>query len=85
MERLNLSDLEAGNVKSSWLPRVDHPSLAVASEEERHALSRMMLSGILVAVAHGSWDVSDSWNKRFPDLEFTKIEDFVRQVWDGKP
>ena len=33
----------------------------------------------------GAWDISDEMNQLFPDYKFTPIEDFLTEVWSGKP
>jgi len=33
----------------------------------------------------GAWVVSDEWNRLLPDYNFTTVEQFIRQHWEGKP
>jgi hypothetical protein len=39
----------------------------------------------LLSSAKGAWDVSDEFNQLLPDFKFTQIEEFLAQVWEGKP
>jgi hypothetical protein len=36
-----------------------------------------------VALVRGAGVVGDELNRTFPDVETTKVEDFVRRWWDG--
>jgi hypothetical protein len=82
VERLKADDLKAGVVKSSWLPKIDHPSL---TPEEVETLAAAMTAGIVLGLSAGAFSVSDEWNKLIPDFEFTKAEDFLADFWRGKP
>lgn len=44
-----------------------------------------MLVGTLLSCAKGAWDVGDAFNQLLPKYEFLKIEDFLSEVWEGKP
>jgi hypothetical protein len=48
-----------------------------------------LLKGVLISTllssAKGAWDVSDDFNRLLPDYKFTRIEDFLAKVWEGKP
>lgn len=44
-----------------------------------------VLVGMLLSSAKGAWDISDEWNQRLPDYKFTEIEQFLGEVWKGKP
>jgi hypothetical protein len=46
---------------------------------------KTVLIGTLLSSAKGAWDVSDEMNQLFPDFKFTQIEDFLTEVWEGKP
>ncbi|EFX06278.1 hypothetical protein CMQ_6599 [Grosmannia clavigera kw1407] len=54
------------------------------SEEEADKMFETVLVGILLGCAKGAWEVSDEWNKLLPDFKFTKVVDFVADVWSGK-
>jgi hypothetical protein len=41
--------------------------------------------GMLLSSMKGAWDSSDEMNQLFPDYEFTKMEDFLTKIWEGKP
>jgi hypothetical protein len=56
-----------------------------AGENPREAISKHILSGSLLAISRGAWDVSDEWNQLLPEVKFTGIEEFLRPRWIGKP
>ncbi|KAJ4288263.1 hypothetical protein N0V88_007453 [Collariella sp. IMI 366227] len=81
IDRLKKDDLKAGVVKSSWLPKADHPSF---TPEQVKAMSEVLTAGILLGISVGAMNVSDEWNKLLPDYEFTKAEDFLAKEWRDK-
>ncbi|KAK4040021.1 hypothetical protein C8A01DRAFT_35988 [Parachaetomium inaequale] len=82
VERLQADDLNSGVVKSSWIPRPDHPSF---TPEQIEALAERLTAGILLGISVGAASVSDEWNQLLPDYKFTKAEDFLAEAWHGKP
>ena len=82
MEKVKLEDLESDNLKTSWTPEVRHPSL---TEDQIAAFSKIVLVGSLLSSAKGAWTVSDEWNKLLPDYKFKEIDEFLSEVWIGKP
>ena len=82
MERLNAGDLRAGVLRSSWLPKADHPSI---SPEEGQALAASFTAGMLMGISVGALSVSDEWNRLLPDHEFIKAERFLTEAWSSKP
>lgn len=46
---------------------------------------KTVLIGTLISSVKGAWDVSDEINKLLPDFKFTQIEEFLAEVWEGKP
>lgn len=69
----------------SWTLGTRHPSFTDDQAEQLAAALKDVLIGTLVSSAKGAWDVSDAWNRLLPDYEFTKIEMFLAEVWEGKP
>ena len=69
-------------VKSTWLPKVDHPAIPV---EQRNALAAGFLSGVLLGMSAGAFSVSDEWNRLLPDYEITRAENFLADAWREKP
>jgi hypothetical protein len=53
--------------------------------DQAQEMLKNVLIGTLISSAKGAWDVSDEFNKLLPDFEFTKIEDFLTLIWEGKP
>ncbi|KAK0662035.1 hypothetical protein QBC41DRAFT_32826 [Cercophora samala] len=82
VEKLNAEDVKAGIVKSSWLPVVDHPSL---SRTEVEAMAKGFLCGILLGISAGVLRVSNGWNRLLPDYKFTRAEELLTEIWEGKP
>ncbi|KAK3290479.1 uncharacterized protein B0H64DRAFT_412452 [Chaetomium fimeti] len=78
VETLQLDDLRAGIVNTSWLPAIDQPGAAPSDNE---ALARHILRSLLLNAADGSGTVSDEWNQIFPDYQFTKAEDFLAGIF----
>lgn len=93
VDRLSKADVEAGELKSTWIPEFSLPkrsSIDIAPVPDAGApsadfLSRMVLSGSLLSISRGAWDVSDEWNQLLPQLKLTGVEEFLRKVWEGKP
>lgn len=82
VEKLKEDDLRAGVVKASWLPKVDHPAF---TPEEAEALAAKLTAGILLGMAAGSLTAGEEWNRLLPDYESTKADEFLGEVWRGKP
>ncbi|CEN61260.1 hypothetical protein ASPCAL07922 [Aspergillus calidoustus] len=82
IERVKASDFEAGTWETSWIPRVDHPSIP---PEQVDVFSKLGVAGITLAISAGAFAVSDEWNRLLPDYEFTALEPFLRGFWEGKP
>ncbi|KAI6084913.1 NAD(P)-binding protein [Hypoxylon rubiginosum] len=83
VDKVKIEDLEAGDLKTSWGLKAVHQSVP---EDQASALLRAVSIGILLSsTSKGAWDVSDDFNQIFPDYEFTSIEDFLGEVWAGKP
>jgi hypothetical protein len=80
VEKLSTQDLKAGKIQSSWRPRVDHSSIPA---EQAEALSGKLLSGVLLAISAGAFQVSDEWNRLFPDYQFTGAEEFLSRFWQN--
>ncbi|CAD0106610.1 unnamed protein product [Aureobasidium uvarum] len=82
VEKIPIVELRDGSWKSSWSPKIDHPSIPPQKDDR---LSRIMVSGILQAISAGDLVSSNEWNRLLPDLEFAQSEKFLANVWDGKP
>ncbi|RYP70320.1 hypothetical protein DL769_005026 [Monosporascus sp. CRB-8-3] len=82
IDKVKVEDLEAGNLKTSWGLEAVHRAV---SRDQASALLKAVSIGVLLSGSKGAWDVSDEWNRLFPDYEFTRIEDFLAKTWEGKP
>lgn len=81
-DKLEVDDLKAGAVESSWLPKVDHPAIP---PEQADALAGMFLAGMSLGISCGALNVSDEFNQLFPDYNFVQPRDFLLEAWEGKP
>lgn len=73
---------DAGKLQTSWVPRIDHPAIPV---ELRESMSEEIVAGYFKAIEAGSWAVSDEWNKLLPNYRFSNAEEYLANVWQGKP
>jgi len=79
---LKEEDVRADNIQSSWAPTMEYPNLP---PEQVNQFSKVILTGSLLSGIHGSWAVSDEWNRLLPDYKFTDAEEFLSKHWAGKP
>ncbi|KAJ6000669.1 NAD(P)-binding protein [Penicillium waksmanii] len=82
VERVKAQDLQNGTWSTSWVPRIDHPSIP---REQIDAMSRIVCAGILLATHDGAYSVSDEWNRLLPSFQPTPIEKFLAESWHDKP
>ncbi|KAH8651322.1 hypothetical protein BX600DRAFT_489765 [Xylariales sp. PMI_506] len=82
VEKVNVQDLEAGNLKASWHLQAKHKSI---SDDQASAMLRVVTVGILLSSSNGAWNSSDEFNLIFPEYEFTSAEEFLTGVWKEKP
>ncbi|KAF9871389.1 NmrA-like family protein [Colletotrichum karsti] len=80
VEKLKKSDLLAGTVNASWMPKITHQSM---SPEAAEALAPVLLSGILLGFENGNFSTTDEWNKLLPEYEFTQPEEFLSKAWSA--
>jgi hypothetical protein len=81
IDKVKLEDLENGVLTASWRLEASHSSVSRDKVEE---MLKTVLIGTLVSSAKGAWDVSDEFNGLLPGFNFTQIEDFLAEVWEGK-
>jgi hypothetical protein len=82
IEKVNIDDLQAGELKTSWGLVAVHQAVP---EDQAQALLKTVCIGTLLSAAKGAWDSSDEFNQLFPDYSFTSIEAFLSKVWSDKP
>lgn len=82
VETLSTQDLKAEKIQSTWRPNVDHPSIP---PDQADALAGKLLSGVLLAISAGAFQVSDEWNRLLLDYQFTSAEEFLSRFWQDKP
>ena len=85
LDKVKLEDLEAGSLEASWTLGRRHPSFAEDRTGQLAGMLKTVLIGTLLSSAKGAWDVSDAFNRLLPDYKFTQIEEFLAEVWEGKP
>jgi hypothetical protein len=74
--------LQDGTLSSSWVPKVEHPSVPVELVE---SASKVFLAGLLLAMKENAFETSEEWNTLLPDYKFTGAEAFLKKAWAGKP
>lgn len=82
IEKLKANELEGGEWVTSWVPKLDHPSIP---PEQVDMFSRIIVAGITLAIHAGAYECSDEWNQLLPDYKFTQPEEFCSEAWRGKP
>ncbi|KAK3390029.1 hypothetical protein B0H63DRAFT_428580 [Podospora didyma] len=81
VEVVKVEDLEAGELKTSWLPHFSQPYL---TPEEALAFSKGLVIKILLGNIKAAWVVSDEWNQLLPHFKPTQLEEFLVEHWTGK-
>jgi hypothetical protein len=82
IEYVKSEDLNNGELNTSWIPRISHPTIP---EEVAKTFSREFVVQFFQAITKGSWDVSDEFNQRFPEYDFMTAEEYLAKAWEGKP
>lgn len=82
IDKVKVADLEAGILKISWMPTEGHHSF---DQEQAARIIKAAYIGILLSATKGAWDVSDDFNKLFPDFKFIQMDEFLTEHWTGKP
>ncbi|KAH8730309.1 NmrA-like family protein-like protein [Phaeosphaeriaceae sp. PMI808] len=82
VEHVRSEDIQAGVLESSWVPRLEHPTIP---EERKDELSRRFVIHFFAAMLNGSWEVGDEFNRRFPEYQFVGLEEYLTKAWEGKP
>jgi hypothetical protein len=49
------------------------------------AISGAGISSVMTGALRGTWAVSDEWNQLLPNLKMTTVDEFLRDIWEGKP
>ncbi|KAH7084723.1 NmrA-like family protein-like protein [Paraphoma chrysanthemicola] len=81
VEHVKSEDVEKGELKTSFVPVMDHPVIPL---DQREKYSAQFVREFFVAMKKGCWNVEDTWNKRFPDFKFTGVEKYLVKAWEGK-
>ena len=67
---------------TSWSLNARHHAVP---EDQASEMLKVVTIGMLLSGAKGSWDSSDEWNRIFPDYKFTQAEEYLAEIWSGKP
>lgn len=81
VETIKSVQARAGRLTATWHPKMEHPTVP---EELRESSAKIFTAKTIVSVYQGSWEVSDEWNKIYPDYKFTTIQEFLEKWWAGK-
>ena len=79
---MHIQDLENGDLNTSWGLEAVHRAVP---DDQAAGLLKAVSIGILLSSTKGAWDVSDAWADLTPDFKFTPAEEFLTNVWGGKP
>lgn len=64
----------------------NHSSAANMTQEEKEAVGKVIMRGILLSFGTGAWAVSNEWNQLVArGHRFKSHESFLRGFWKGKP
>ncbi|KAI6354673.1 hypothetical protein MCOR25_008496 [Pyricularia grisea] len=81
VDKLDMKDLEAGILKTSWRPLPDHPSVP---KDMTDAEKDFTVTRFAMAIKAEVFAASDEWNKLLPNYKFTKVKEFIRGVLDSQ-
>lgn len=77
VEYVEPEDLAKNELKTSWFPKLERPTLSKGKEDE---ISKWVCCDMLLGVQAGSWSLGREWNEIFPDHKFKSAEDFLNGV-----
>ncbi|KAM5380323.1 hypothetical protein ACJZ2D_003425 [Fusarium nematophilum] len=77
VEYAELEDLARTDLRTSWVPRLERPSLSSRDKDE---VSVWVCCDMLRGIQAGSWSIGREWNDVFPDYKVKSIEEFLRSV-----
>ncbi|KAH7389446.1 hypothetical protein DE146DRAFT_664146 [Phaeosphaeria sp. MPI-PUGE-AT-0046c] len=81
VEHVRSEDLEKGELKTSWVPRFSHPAVP---DELQEGFSKEFVVDFLLAMEKGKWAVGTEWNERFPEYNFTGLEEYLEKAWGDR-
>ncbi|KAH6954236.1 hypothetical protein DER45DRAFT_615566 [Fusarium avenaceum] len=81
MEWVEEDDLQAGVLKTNWLPPLPDQTMADFPKDQHEAFKRDVVIGTLIATARGVWTATNEWNQLLPDYKFVGLESFLQKVW----
>lgn len=81
VEWVEEDDLQAGVLKTNWLPPLPDQTMADFPKDQHEAFKRDVVIGTLIATARGAWTATNEWNQLLPDFKFIGLESFLQKVW----
>ncbi|KAL4755707.1 uncharacterized protein BDW70DRAFT_168149 [Aspergillus foveolatus] len=81
IERVKREDFLAGTWETSWVPRIEHPSIPKEKVDE---FTKPATRGICLGIADGAFAVQGAWNDILDGFAFEGAEEFLGRIWKGK-
>ncbi|KAJ8128523.1 hypothetical protein O1611_g5111 [Lasiodiplodia mahajangana] len=78
LHHVKAADLRAGEWKAKWLPTFDD----TLPPEKVKQMVVPFISGWALGIWEGLIDLEPDWNRRFPDIKFTSVEEMLRGAWE---
>ncbi|PLB52197.1 NAD(P)-binding protein [Aspergillus steynii IBT 23096] len=78
VDKVKLGDLKTGVLNASWGLEKSHRAV---SDEQAAELKKTVSIGILLSSVQGAWDVSEEFNRLFPNHQFDDMKEFLGRVW----
>ncbi|KAL0936813.1 NmrA-like family protein [Colletotrichum truncatum] len=72
------ADLEAGEWKATWQPTFNE----ALSAGDTKKLVVPFISGWALGIYKGLIDLEPDWNRRFPNIKFTSVEEMLNAAWE---
>jgi hypothetical protein len=83
IETVQAEAIEAGRLNTSWIPLIEPPSLPPGMDVR--AFSEAVISSVMAGALRGTWAVSNEWNQLLPNLKMATVDEFLCDIWEGKP
>jgi hypothetical protein len=81
VDQVSSEDVEKGELKTSWVPQLEHPAIPV---DLREKFSVGFVLEFFRAMKSGSWDVGREWNERLTSFEPMSLETYLTKAWKGR-
>ncbi|KAF2742001.1 NAD(P)-binding protein [Sporormia fimetaria CBS 119925] len=81
IEKIEKEDIEKGVLKTEWVPQFSHPAVP---EEIQEAFSKEFVVEFMRSIIKGAWMVGTEMNERYTDFQWTGLERYLREAWEGR-